>query len=87
MFWIKKETDIANLILKLISKIEECLRASMDTIQHYLKAEIDEAKEMAKKTDHLETETGLLFSGDFLTSLRGDVHVLVEAADKIAEIA
>ena len=95
MIWVKKESDVIDLILNLISKIEECLRASMDTIQHYLKGEIDEAKEMAKKTDHLETETdeirreveGLLFSGAFLPSLRGDVHVLVEAVDKIADSA
>jgi len=95
MIWVKKESNVIDLILKLISKIEECLRASMDTIQHYLKAEIDEAKEMAKKTDHLETETdeirreveGLLFSGAFLPNLRGDVHVLVEAMDKIADSA
>ncbi len=95
MIWVKKESDVIDLMLKLIGKIAECLRASMDTIQHYLKAEIDEAKEMAKKTDHLETETdeirreveGLLFSGAFLPSLRGDVHVLVEAMDKIADSA
>ena len=95
MIWVKKESDVIDLVLKLISIIEECLRASMDTIGHYLKAEIDEAKEMAKKTDHLETETdeirreveGLLFSGAFLPSLRGDVHVLVEAMDKIADSA
>ncbi len=95
MIWVKKESDVIDLILKQISKIEECLRASLDTIDHYLKAEIDEAKEMAKKTDHLETETdeirreveGLLFSGAFLPSLRGDVHVLVEAVDKIADSA
>ncbi len=95
MIWVKKESDVIDLMLKLIGKIAECLRASMDTIQHYLKAEIDEAKEMAKKTDHLEAETdeirreveGLLFSGAFLPSLRGDVHVLVEAMDKIADSA
>jgi predicted phosphate transport protein (TIGR00153 family) len=95
MIWVKKESDVIDLMLKLIGKIEECLRAGMDTIDHYLKAEIDEAKEMAKKTDHLETETdeirreveGLLFSGAFLPSLRGDVHVLVEAMDKIADSA
>ncbi len=95
MIWVKKESNVIDLILKLINKVEECLRAGMDTIQHYLKGEIDEAKEMAKKTDHLETETdeirreveGLLFSGAFLPSLRGDVHVLVEAVDKIADSA
>ncbi|NIS62447.1 MAG: DUF47 family protein [Proteobacteria bacterium] len=95
MIWVKKETEIVNLILKLTSKLGECLQATMDTIDHYLKAEIDEAKEMAKKTDVLETETdfiryeveGLLFSGAFLPSLRGDVHVLVEAVDKIADSA
>ena len=93
MIWVKKESDVIDLILKLIGKIEECLRASMDTIQHYLKAEIAEAKEMAKNTDHLETQTDeirreveeLLFSGAFLPSIRGDVHVLVESMDKIAD--
>ncbi len=95
MIWVKKESEVIDLMLKLIRKVEECLRASMDTIQHYLKPEIDKAKEMAKEADHLETETdeirreveGLLFSGAFLPSLRGDVHVLVEAVDKIADSA
>ncbi|MFB0507591.1 MAG: DUF47 domain-containing protein [Thermodesulfobacteriota bacterium] len=95
MIWVKKETEVGNLILKFIGKVGECLQASMETIDHYLKAEIDEAKEIAKKTDILETETdfiryeveGLLFSGAFLPSLRGDVHVLVEALDKIADSA
>ena len=95
MIWVKKESDVIDLILKLISEIGECLRASMDTIDHYLKAEIAEAKEMAKNTDHLETQAdeirreveGLLFSGAFLPSIRGDVHVLVECMDKIADSA
>jgi len=95
MIGTRKEQGVLDLIGKHLDKIDECLKTATESIECYIDGNIGGAKSAALKTDHLETETDeirreveqLLYSGAFLPNLRQDIHVLVEALDKVANKA
>jgi len=92
MFY-RKEKQVNELILKHLEKVDECLKTALKAIEEYLSSNIEEAKLLAIKVDHIETETdgvrreiiGKLYSGAYLPSLRSDILHLVEHMDKIAD--
>jgi hypothetical protein len=92
---VKKEKNVLNLITRHLDKIEVCLAVAMDTIEHYLGGNVEQARTEAWKVDGLETEAdeirreveATLYSGAFLPNFRQDIYALVEALDKIADAA
>ena len=92
MFY-RKEKQVNELILKHLEEVDECLKTALKAIEEYLSSNIEEAKSLAIKVDHIETETdsvrreiiGKLYSGAYLPSLRSDILHLVEHMDKIAD--
>jgi predicted phosphate transport protein (TIGR00153 family) len=92
MFY-RKEKQVNELILKHLEEVDNCLKTALKAIEEYLRSNIEEAKSLALKVDHIETETdsirreiiGKLYSGAYLPSLRSDILHLVEHLDKIAD--
>jgi predicted phosphate transport protein (TIGR00153 family) len=92
MFY-RKEKQVNELILKHLEEVDECLKTALKAIEEYLSSNIEEAKSLAIKVDHIESETdsvrreiiGKLYSGAYLPSLRSDILHLVEHMDKIAD--
>jgi len=92
MFY-RKEKQVNELILKHLEEVDNCLKTALKAIEEYLSSNIEEAKSLAIRVDHIETETdsvrreiiGKLYSGAYLPSLRSDILHLVEHLDKIAD--
>lgn len=92
MFLFKKEKEVAELLIKHLETVEECLMTGIKTIQEYLSENIEEAKTLAKKVDAIETRADLiryeirdkLYAGAYLPRLREDIYRLVECVDNVA---
>lgn len=95
MIFFKKEKEVVELILKHGDVVEECLITAMETIDAYLKGEMDKAKKLSLQTDKIESNADLiryeirnkLYFGAFLPSLRDDIYNLVESFDEVANAA
>jgi len=95
MIIFKKEKEVVELIIKHSDKMEECLTTAIQTLQAYLENHIDEAKDLARKTDKIETQADLirheirtkLYYGAYMPLLREDIYKLVECIDAVANTA
>lgn len=95
MIIFKKEKEVVELIIKHADKMEECLSTAVQTLQAYLKDNIDKAKDLARQTDNIETEAdmiryeirGKLYYGAYMPLLREDIYKLVESIDTVANAA
>jgi len=95
MVFFKKEKEVIKLIENHANKVEECLTVAVKTITAYLEDNIPEAKELARQTDHIETEADLvrhairdkLYLGAYMPLLREDIYKLVEGLDVVANSA
>ena len=91
MFLFKKEKEVVELLIKHIEIVEECLTMAIKTVQIYLQGNTNEAKEMAKKVDGIESEADevryeirdKLYAGAYLPRLREDIYRLVESVDEV----
>ena len=91
MFLFKKEKEVIELLLKHLDIVEECLTTGIKTIQTYLKGNTDEAKDLAKDVDRIETQADLvryeirdkLYAGAYLPRIREDIYRLVESVDEV----
>ncbi len=89
----RKEKEVNELLLKHLEKVDECLKTSLLTVENYLNSKIEDAKELAKKVDSIETDAdfirheiiGKMYSGAYLPLLREDILHLLEQLDKIAD--
>jgi len=92
MIFFKKEKEVIELISKHVDVVEECLMIAMETIDAYLKGEMDKAKKLSLQTDKIESNADLiryeirdkLYFGAFLPNLRDDIYNLVESFDEVA---
>ncbi len=92
MVFFKKEKEVIKLIENHADKVEECLTLSIKTISAYLNDHIPEAKELARQTDHVESEADMvrheirdkLYLGAYMPLLREDIYRLVESLDIVA---
>ena len=92
MFFFKKEKEVVELLLKHLDIVEKCLTSAIKTVQVYLQGNINEAKEMAKGVDGIESEADMiryeirdkLYAGAYLPRLREDIYRLVESVDEVA---
>ncbi len=95
MFIFKKEKEVIALIEKHTEKVEECLTVANETLQAYIGGDIPRAKNLARQTDHLETEADMirheirdkLYYGAYMPLLREDIYKLVEKLDTVANSA
>ncbi len=95
MIFFKKEKKVIKLIEKHANKVEKCLKTTLKTLQAYLDGDIETAKKLARKVDHIETEADLirhdirdkLYGGAYMPVLREDVYMLVESMDTVANAA
>jgi predicted phosphate transport protein (TIGR00153 family) len=95
MFLFKKEKAVVELIIRHAEKTDECLLTTIKTLKAYLEDDIDSAKELARQTDHVETEADLirhqikdkLFSGAYMPLIREDIFRLVQSMDTVANAA
>ena len=95
MLLLKKEKEVIELIEKHADKVEECLTVADQTLQAYLGGDISNAKTLARRTDHLETEADMirhevrdkLYYGAYMPLLREDIYKLVEKLDTVANSA
>ncbi len=95
MIIFKKEKEVIKLIEKHADKVEECLAMAVKTIATYLQNNISEAKNLARRTDQIESEADLvrheirdkLFLGAYMPLLREDIYKLVESLDVVATSA
>jgi predicted phosphate transport protein (TIGR00153 family) len=91
----RKEKEINELILKHFDSVCGCLQLALSTVKEYLNDNIVEAKALALKVDHSETEADMilreimskLYSGAYLPSLRSDIFHLLQHMDGIANSA
>lgn len=95
VIFFKKEKKVIKLIEKHANKVEKCLKTALSTIQNYLDDDIESAKKLARKTDHLEAEADIiqydirdkLYGGAYMPVLREDIYRLVESFDTVANAA
>jgi uncharacterized protein len=95
MIIFKKEKEVIELIIKHSDKVEECSTTAIKTLQAYLENQIDKAKELARKTDKIETQADLirheirtkLYYGAYMPLLREDIYKIVECIDMVANSA
>ena len=91
----KKERAINKLILKHLAKVDHCLKLALETVEEYLKGNVEAAKALALRVVRCESETdsvlreimGNLYSGAYLPSLRSDIFHLVQYLDSVANAA
>ena len=91
----KKEKEVIDLIEQHASKMEACLSTAIETLLTYLEDDIPKAKNLARRTDALESEADLirlkirdrLYSGAYMPVLREDIYKLVESLDRVANAA
>ncbi len=91
----KKEKEVIDLIEQHASKMEACLSTAVETLLTYLEGDIPKAKNLARRTDALESEADLirlkirdrLYSGAYMPVLREDIYKLVESLDRVANAA
>jgi predicted phosphate transport protein (TIGR00153 family) len=95
MMLFKKEKEVIDLIEQHAAKMEACLSTAIETLQTYLEDDIAKAKNLARRTDALESEADLirlqirdrLYSGAYMPVLREDIYKLVESLDRVANAA
>lgn len=95
MILFRKEKEVIQLIEKHADKVDECMSVAQETLQAYLKEDIQKAKTLARETDRLETEADIirhevrdkLYGGAYMPLLREDVYKLVESLDMVANAA
>ena len=91
----KKEKEVIDLIEQHAAKMEACLSTAIETLLAYLDDDIAKAKNLARKTDTLESDADLirlqirdrLYSGAYMPVLREDIYKLVESLDRVANAA
>ena len=91
----RREKDVKKLMLEHQQKVAMCLAETQKTIEVYLSDEIDSAKSYALKVHSTESEADSirrrvareLYEGAFLPLHREDFLNLVEAMDKVADVA
>ena len=91
----KKEKQVVELALKHADKTAECLDIATSAVSAYalgetadLDTSMRQVNELEARADELVREVReLLYSGAYLPTIRGDVHRLVSATDKIANRA
>ena len=95
MILFKKEKDVIEQVVRHAEKVEECLETAIKTIEAYLNGNKHEAKQLAKKTDQVETEADMirhnikdiLYSGAYMPLIREDIYRLVQSIDMVANSA
>ena len=91
----KKEKQVVELALKHADKTAECLEIMSSAIRAYaagdassIESSMHRVTELEARADDLVREVReLLYSGAYLPTIRGDVHRLLKATDKIANRA
>lgn len=92
MLIFKKEKHVRKLVMAHLAGVEDCLQATRNVLEEYLKGELEVARQLAhqvieveSRADKLEREIReKLLEGAFLPQIRSDVYRLVEAVDAIA---
>jgi len=88
----RKEKEVSALLIKHLETVEECIKTGIRTIQEYLSGNIENAKELARRVDSVETRADAirsevrdkLYAGAYLPRFREDIYRLVEAVDEVA---
>ncbi len=91
----KKEKQVVELALKHANKTGECLDVLSSAVKAYASGDTSDVDESMQRVTELETRADdlvreireLLYSGAYLPTIRGDVHRLLKANDKIANRA
>ena len=89
---LKKEKQVVELALDHFDKTGEALRIMIAAMRGYVVGDLDGLDEATSSVDQLESEAddrlreirGLLYSGAFLPTIRGDLYRLFSEVDKIA---
>ncbi|MDJ0794790.1 MAG: DUF47 family protein [Woeseiaceae bacterium] len=91
----KKEKQVVELALKHADKTDECLEILSSAVRAYAAGDASSIEPSMHRVTELETRADelvreireLLYSGAYLPTIRGDVHRLLTATDKIANRA
>jgi len=91
----KKEKQVVELALKHANKTGECLDIMASAIKAYTNGDVSDMGDSMSRVSELETRADglvrevreLLYSGAYLPTIRGDLHRLLTATDKIANRA
>ena len=91
----KKEKQVVELALKHADKTDECLEILSSAVRAYAVGDVSGIESSMHRVTELETRADelvreireLLYSGAYLPTIRGDVHRLLRATDKIANRA
>ena len=88
----KKEKQVVELALKHAEKTAECLGIVATAVKAYASGDTSRTGDSMKRVNELESRADaivreireLLYSGAYLPTIRGDLHRLLTAMDKIA---
>lgn len=91
----KKEKQVVELALKHAEKTGECLSILSAAIKDYAGGETSHVEDSMQRVTKIESEADalvreireLLYSGAYLPTIRGDLHRLLTATDKVANRA
>lgn len=91
----KKEKQVVQLALKHAEKTGECLDVLASALQEYASTSTSPLEESMRRVSELEARADellreareILYSGAYLPTIRGDLHRLLKATDKIANRA
>lgn len=95
MIIFKKEKEVIELIVKHVTKVEECLKTAVTTLESYLDEDINTAKNLSRQVDSIEAEADFirheikdkLYGGAYMPLIREDIYKLVQSIDKVANAA
>ena len=91
----RKEKQVVELALKHAEKTGECLDVLASALEEYANGDTSHVEKAMQRVTELETRAdallhevrGILYSGAYLPTIRGDLHRLLTAVDKIANRA
>ncbi len=91
----KKEKQVVELALQHAEKTGECLDVLASALEAYASANASHIEKSMHRVSELETQADtllrevreILYSGAYLPTIRGDLHRLLKASDKIANRA